>query len=189
MKSFVSDKQPRGNRTARPAQKRSPRRGMQSLQLAVVLPILILVLIAGVQFGTTMVIQQAVTHATTVAAREAGKGADIDELAAVAEMMLFPHQMKVGPCLGIVLEDPEADVPVEHRGTVVDDLPTTPSLDPGEVRVTLCVDLSKRPFLNALKGFEMALSRSGKHFVARAVVKKECSGGNVGTDDAPCDCS
>ncbi len=158
-----------------PSTKRwSRRRALATLQVVLVLPILVLMTVAIIQFGILILVEQAVTHAATVAAREAGKGADVDQLACVVETMLCPHNVKLGPNASLVLEDLEADTPVEQRGTLPCTAPSTPSLDADEVRVTVCVELSKKPFLNALKC--VGLDLAGRRFSVSSVVKKEIAG-------------
>jgi hypothetical protein len=147
---------------------------MATIQVVVVLPILVLMTVAIVQFGIIVVVEQAVAHAATVGAREAGKGADADDLICVVETVLASHCIQIGPKASLVLEDPTADLPVEQRGAVPCCPPSGPSLDPDEVRVTVCVDLSKKPFLNALKCVGVDLA--GRRFAASSVVKKEGSG-------------
>ncbi|NQU25765.1 MAG: pilus assembly protein [Candidatus Nealsonbacteria bacterium] len=150
---------------------RQRRRGVQTLELVIALVVLIVLFVAGIQFGTTMIVEQAVTHAATVGAREAGKGAPIDELALVVERILAPHVVHVGSCASVVLEDPSAAAPVQQAGTLPCDPPSEPALESGEVRVTVAIDLSRRPFLNALAAF--GISSRGKQFTVSSVVHRE----------------
>ena len=157
---------------------RRRRKGSQTLEVVFVLPILLLASIATIQFGVAMVVAQAVSHAATVGAREAGKmadtvapGVDMDELEKVIEAVLAPHGITIGAHASFVLEDPTAAVPVDQRGTLPCGHPTTPTVHPSEVRVTVCVDLSKRPFLNCLKS--VGVDFTGKRFSATSLVKKE----------------
>ena len=147
------------------------RRGVQTLEVIVVLPIVIITTFAVFQFGIAMVVEQAVTHAATVGAREAGKGADIDELVVVVEEVLFPHGITIGTDASVVLEDPMAPSPVEQRGTVTCDPPLAPTLGVDEVRVTVCVDLGASPFLNALTSY--GINFAGKQFTVSSAVRKQ----------------
>lgn len=153
--------------------KRYRRRGVLTLEAILILPILILVTLAGIEFGVLVLGRQAVSHAATVAVREAAKGADMDELETVIERVLRLHNITVGDCASFVLEDPTATTPVEQRGAFGCCHPSTPSLDLDEVRVTVCVEMGKRPFLNALKSFGLDLS--GRRMVATAFAKKEAA--------------
>ena len=144
------------------------------MELLFVLPVLLLTFLAAFQFGVTMLIEQAVTHAATVGAREAGKGGDIDDVVCVVETIMSVHDIRIGPCASVVLEDPTAATPVEQRGAFSCTPPASPALSENEVRVTVCVDLTKKPFLNALRPFGIAAC--GSRFVVSSVVKKECAG-------------
>lgn len=152
-------------------QSRSRRAGMQALEVVIVLPILILLLVAGIQFGMAMLVEQAVTHAATVAAREAGKGASTAEVVQTVECILAPHAITLGPYAGLLLEDPAKYSQPQKAGSLACDAPVSPALESGDVRVTLCVALDRRPFLNALRAYGIDLT--GRRFVVRAAVQKE----------------
>jgi Flp pilus assembly protein TadG len=143
---------------------------MQTLEVVLVLPILLILFLASLQFGILMVVQQAVVHAATVGAREAGKGADVDEVACVVNQMLSPHALSVPYNAGVTLEDPSATQSVRRRGNVTCNPPPGPSLASNEVRVTVCVDATGKPFLNPLRHFGVCVIRQLK---ASSVVKKE----------------
>lgn len=151
----------------------TPRRGMQTLEVVLILPLLLLMSIAIFQFGIMMLVQQAVTHASTVAAREAGKGADIDELVEVINRVLSPHGIVIGTDASVRLEDSEIVIPVEdqQRGDLQCDSPSSPVLGPYEVRVTVCVDLTTKPMLNALRSY--GVDFSCKRFQISSMVRKE----------------
>jgi len=151
--------------------KRNRRKGLSTLEMILVLPILLLVTFAGIEFGVLLLVRQAVSHAATVAAREAAKGADMDDLEIVIEKVLGPHDIKIGCCASFVLEDPSATDPVQQSGTFACTHPPVPCLDPDEVRVTVCIDMGKRPCLNALKSFGLDLS--GRRMAASSFAKKE----------------
>ncbi len=142
------------------------------------LPILLAVSIATIQFGIAMVVTQAVSHAATVGAREAAKmanmgapGVDMDEVEQVVSAVLATHALIIGPDASVVVEDPTAPVPIAQRGTFPCTPPATPAIHPTEVRVTVCVDLSARPFLNALTS--IGIDFAGKRFQASSLAKKE----------------
>jgi len=151
-----------------------------------VLPILIIVTLAIVQFSNTLLVEQAVTHAATVGAREAGKGADADELACVIDAALAPHGIRIGDCASVILEDPAATNPVEIRGTFPCEPCASPALGSNEIRVTVCVDMGKKPFLNSLR--YVGICFSGKCMRASSVVKREFSGDPPSTLRPGCSC-
>jgi TadE-like protein len=150
---------------------RSRRRGMQTLEVVLVLPILLLVSLAIFQFGILVLVQQSVAHAATVTAREAGKGADVDELAWVADQILGPHCITIGDNAAVVLEDVLADPPIQYRGSLACEPPVEPPIYADEVRTTICVDLVQKPFLRALEAY--CIDFSGKRFEISSLVKKE----------------
>lgn len=146
------------------------RRGSQTVELILVLPLLLIVSLAIFQFGVLMVVHQAVSHAATVAAREAGKGATVQDLECVVNEVLSPHGITIGDRASVLLEDPQAAPPIESKGNLTCTAPATPPLDSGEVRVTVCVSTSCRPFINPLAslGFNLA----GRTLSVSAVVKR-----------------
>ena len=152
----------------RPSRKpRSRRGGMQTLEVVLVLPILLLVTLAIFQFGVLVLIQQSVAHAATVTAREAGKGANVDELVLAANEVLGPHCITIGPDAVVVLEDLVA----VSRGSLACNPPDMPSPGIDEVRTTICVDLIQQPFLTALQAY--SIDFSDKRFEISSLVKKE----------------
>src|SRR5262245_33755267 len=56
------------------------RRGYLTIELIMVLFVLVLATFVTVQFGTALIVKQTVAEASTVAAREAAKGATLNEL-------------------------------------------------------------------------------------------------------------
>ena len=150
---------------------RSRRRGMQTLEVVLVLPILLLVSLAIFQFGILVLVQQSVAHAATVTAREAGKGADVDELVLVANEILGPHCITIGADAAVVLEDVVAAQAIDHQGSLTCNPPAEPLMYADEVRTTICVDLIQQPFLRALEAYRVDFS--GKRFEISSLVKKE----------------
>jgi len=147
------------------------RRGSITLEVALILPILVLLTIATIQFAVFTTVEQAVVHAATVAAREAAKGASVSELECVVETVLAPHGVAIGEHASIRLEDPEASPSSAQVGT----LPCTPAASPaapasGEVRVTGSVDMGVKPFLNALK--YIGIDYTGKQFSVSSLARK-----------------
>ena len=159
----------RRSRKSRPLRlgERSRRGGMQTLEVVLVLPILLAVSLAIFQFGILVLVQQSVAHAATVTAREAGKGADVDELVAVANQVLGPHCITIGADAAVVLED---GVP-EYRGSLTCNPPAEPLMYADEVRTTISVGLVQKPFLTALKSY--GVDFTGKRFEISSLVKKE----------------
>jgi hypothetical protein len=147
------------------------RRGVSTIESILVLVILIIASMAAVQFGLALIVRQAITHAATVAAREAAKGADADELVEVVETVLAGHQITIGDHATLVLEDGPGPLNVETRGELPCDPPVLPLIHGDENRVTLCVSLGAPPFLNILKCY--GIDFCGRHFESSSVATDE----------------
>ena len=145
------------------------RRGSSTIESILVLLVLLIASLAAVQFGVALIVKQAAEHATTVAAREAAKGADVDDLVEVVDRVLEGHRIAIGSDATVVLEDGPS--PTESRGELDCDPPSEPEIDSDEVRVTLCVSLTARPFLNILKCY--GIDFRGHTFQSSAVATKE----------------
>jgi hypothetical protein len=107
----------------------------------------------SLQFGLALIVKQAVAQAAIVAAREAGKGADLDELESAIESVLAGHQIEIGDDASFVLEDAPNDPTPQQRGNLECMPPASPTLSSDEVRVTICVSLNAHPFLNILQSY------------------------------------
>lgn len=138
------------------------------------LPVLVIMLVATVEYTTVMILQSTVTQAATVGAREAGKIADIDEVLEAVEAVLGVNCITVGDEEGsgtkVVLENGDDLTTVFGDPTLDCELPAVP-LDPDEVRVTVCVAMSATPLCDALRPW--GFSWFGKRFEVSSVVKKE----------------
>src|SRR3990172_5607939 len=104
------------------------RGGAITLEFILVLPVILVLFLAGIQFGTLVLIDHAVSHAATVGAREAGKGASLAEVVSVVEAVLGPHCITIGPEATVILEDPSVAMPVQSQGTLPCDEPSTPTI-------------------------------------------------------------
>jgi len=159
------------------------RRGVQTLELILVTPVIVLALLATLEFGMLNMTHAAITHATTVGARESGK------LDANGDIVLSEVVDEVNEVLGAI------DIEIDNSRTgsrlaIVDgDNPgsplyegdssltcTLPSPQAGEVSITLCIEfdatkLNGAPVINAFSycGFTF----NGKRFEVSALVKKE----------------
>jgi len=166
--------------------RRRRRGGSLTLEAVLILPVLVLTFLAVIQFGILMLVEQTIVHAATVAAREAAKGADIEATVLSAHSVLRLHGLSVGPAMTLVLEDPLSDTPVQVRGDLPYDISGLPALTPGEVRVTLYVSLSHRPFLNALR--HCAIDFTGRRFTVSAAAEREFEDQAMITPRPECHC-
>jgi hypothetical protein len=152
-----------------PSAARRRRRGGITLEAIVVLLILLISTLAVFQFGFAMVVRQATAQAATVAAREAAKGADVAELSDIIDAVFQAHDIRVGDGAGFILED--GLLPPIMQGDVTCTLPDSPAVGADEVRVTVCVAMDRRPFINPLA--TVGASFTGKTFQATSLVKFE----------------
>lgn len=162
---------------------RRNRRGVATLELILVLPILLIVLVVSVQFGMVALYQAAVTHSATVAAREAGKGADFNTAVNAVQHIVDVHGIKIDTNAsgtkvtmdkygGVDVNDDPLDPIVYSYGDPSLTCPP-PANAPqfGEVRVTVCVDLAATRFCDALAPW--GLSFLGRTFRASSLVTGE----------------
>ena len=149
-------------------------RGAGTLEVILTLPVFVVLLVVTVEYTVVMVLQSAVTHAATVAAREAGKCASIDVAVHAAQSVLGGNRITISSASGsgtkVILEDgllppviygdPDAAGCQMPAGAIAAD----------EVRVTLCIDLAATPLCDPLQAFGFSLASCRLH--ASAVVKK-----------------
>ena len=129
------------------------RRGAVTFESVLVLFVLIMTSLGAIQFGLALIVKQAVSHAATVAAREAAKGANAAELVCVVERILAGHQIEIGDRATLVFEN--AGLAPQTRGTLPCPPPETPEIEGDEVRVTVCVSLDAPPFVNVLSPYDV----------------------------------
>ncbi len=149
------------------------RRGVATLELILVVPILLIVLLFSIQFGIVAIYQATVTHAATVAAREAGKGADFDTVVEAVRTIVGIQGIDITADTGsgtkVVLEDGDSE---EVFGDPLLDCPTPENPpDPIQVRATVCVDLMATRFCDALAPW--GVSFTGRMLKASSLVMKE----------------
>ncbi len=154
----------------------SNRRGVETLELILVLPVLIFVLVVTFQFATLLIFRAAVTHAATVAAREAGKGAAFDKVVGAVQQVLDANCIAVSDAPGsgtkVVLEDGDGIVDAQFGDPGLVCPPPANPLDPLQVRVTVCVDLPATPFCDALAGWGFTFLGRGPVRASSLVMKE-----------------
>lgn len=183
-------------------QRRRDRNASVTLEFILVLPFLVVTLFAIAQYSVALLVRQAVTHAATVGAREAGKYEDIEEVARVVDAVLDgahdidvatvtvpggtpPLEDTVTPVANsgvrIVLEVGQPDAAGRNATpydfgdpNVTCEPPATPVVQSDEVRVTVCIDLGRRPMCSWLYSFSPDyVDFSNRCFRVSALVKKE----------------
>ena len=148
---------------------RRKRRGAVTLEGIIVFSILLIATLAVFQFGFAMVVRQTTAHAATVAAREAAKNADAMELIGVIDAVFQAHDIHVGDGASFVLE--VGVTPPILEGDIPCAPPAMPTLTSNEVRVTVCVAMDRRPFINPLG--TLGASFVGRTFQASSLVRSE----------------
>jgi hypothetical protein len=124
-----------------------------------------------------LTVREGVAAAAIKGAREAGKGADLTETSVVVRSVLNKYGTNLANNAVVRLEDPGTPA---RSGVAPDPPPFTcdapaSDLSVGNVRVTVCVELtsSNIPIIGQLGNF--GLSLVGKIMCRSAVVKKECT--------------
>lgn len=150
-----------------------PRRGIETLEVLLALPVLVIVTMAFFQFGITMVVHHAVMASAAEGAREAAKGATAAEVGTVVETVLSAHGLTVAANSGVmvIVED---DTNVDCIGDTVTfaaECPMATSItDPDEVRVTVLVSFDVAPVPNVLATYFVDFS--GKRYELSSVARK-----------------
>jgi hypothetical protein len=168
-----------------------------TLEFILVLPFVVVLLLATAQFSVALLMRNAVTQAAAVAAREAGKGEDVQEAGRAVDAVLErAHSINVADV--DTATDPATAVAVPNSGVRVllevgqpdaagrpaesdfGDLslscspPASPPLQADQVRVTVCFDLSTRPMSNWLFSFDDGLVNfNNRRFQISSLAKKE----------------
>jgi hypothetical protein len=189
---------------SRRRQRRQYRDASVTLEFILVLPLLVVTLFAVAQFTVALLVRQAVTQAAIVGAREAGKGEGIVEVARAVDGVLdgahgidlatvtftpgsapsAPGSASVTPValsgVRVWLEVGQPDVlspPITSSfgDTAVPCLPpTTPVVQADEVRVTVAIDLGRRPMCNWLFNFSPEyVDFSTRYSQISSLVRKE----------------
>jgi Flp pilus assembly protein TadG len=172
----------------KPTLRRSrPRRGAVTLEMILALPLLLIASLAIFQFGVLQIIQQTTTTAAVEGARAAAREGDASDAreAAVEAVndVLAVHGLAVSPGSGLAPSGGGVRLAVEYPqggsvllaeagdSDVACETPASPTLTGNEVRVTVCVDLTKQPLLNLLATFGFDVL--GKRLQTSAMAAKE----------------
>jgi hypothetical protein len=152
------------------------------LELILVTPVIVMVLVATLQFGSVHLIESALTHAATVGAREGAQGATVFEVAVEVDAVLEPHGIDVvdanddpGDGTYVILEVGENLTEFGDPNFAPDPpaAPDYPELGPGEIRVTVYVDLDQTPIINVKALEDFGFIFPGEFFQISAVAKLE----------------
>lgn len=85
--------------------RRIPRHGIQTMELLLTLPLVVLTLVSGVYLGMAGVTKQTLQCAASAAANEAAMGGDAEGIRIAADRALAVHELRMGEGLFLVVED------------------------------------------------------------------------------------
>jgi hypothetical protein len=120
--------------------KRNRRRGITSVQVVLILPFLILFTIAVVQYGMWLVTKQTIAASSAEAVRTAARGGDLKEIERTVAKVLGTNKMRVSNHGDVAIIVERHGKPPEVAGNPrVKCRPHGPDVQPGEVRLTVCV--------------------------------------------------
>lgn len=158
---------------------------INSIHLLLILPLMLLGVLAVLQFALISVVESGVQSAARTAADVASRGGGIPQILASIDSVLSTHGIDVpdtaGPARGnvlVVVEAPERPDPIIAGNPTIEVTPTGPALRSGELRVTICVRLSggsNDPVPNWLRfvGFSM----EGQKVLSSALAVRETARG------------
>ena len=149
--------------------RRRRRRGVETLEIILVLPVLVLATVGALQYGLMMVVHHAVFAAVHEGAREASKGADIDEIGATVDTILAAHNLAVGPGVRVLLQDDMGVIDAVGDASLTSTKVAVPPAA-GEVRVVVLVSLAQAPLPNALVTY--GIDFSGSTYEASTLARK-----------------
>jgi TadE-like protein len=130
----------RRGRVGKPSYGKDARRGISSLQVIFILPILILFTIAVVQYGAWLVTKQTIAASCAKAARTAARGGELRDVKRTVAKVLATNKMGVSDNGDVAIVVERYGKPSETAGNPqVTCRRCGPEVQPGEVRVTVCV--------------------------------------------------
>lgn len=143
------------------------RRGIQVLELSFALPVLVGLLVAAMAYQRMLIVESGLTQAAISGAREAGKGAGLEDVAQVVNEVLGAY--------GLEINERSSSVVIDHGQGCSEQFgklaaPQTPTPGPHEVRVTVSLALG------AAKGGVMdrlVAAFRGKRMCASSLVSQE----------------
>jgi hypothetical protein len=131
------------------------RRGSVTLEAILVIPILFITTLAVGQFFIASLVHQAAVNASIEGVKVASKGGDADAVRDAVNEVLSPVNLAIGTEASVIRETMALS---EQRGTYTCAAPASPMLAADEVRVTICIDMTAAPMLNALSSFGVTMT-------------------------------
>ena len=154
-----------------------------TLETIIAFPILVIVLVAAVQFSSTMIVHHAVMAAAVEASREGSKvptdmGTDAARIVTaveetVTEVLSTTHNLSAVPASGVmVIVEDSMGVDCGGDTTVVACPAGTSVVDPAVVRVTVLVEMDDARIPNLLETF--GWSTNGRRFEICSDSRRDC---------------
>lgn len=151
---------------------RRQRRGSVTLEFILCLPVLVILLIAAMQYGTAMVVRQAISQAAVEGARQLGKRASAASTVVSVQEILAVHGFTIAPGSGVrVVTEDGVTAPQNFGDLTVGSTPPAPGPGATEARVTISVRLTTPPLQNYLNAF--GINFTSKRFQISSQVRKE----------------
>lgn len=116
-------------------------RGMQSIEVLLTLPLVVLTLVSGVHYGIAGVTKQTMQCAASAAANEAALGGSEIDVRKAADKALAVHELEIGPGILLLIEDESGvQFAVGDKSVFPEEAKKeSRKLVPGEVRAKLFV--------------------------------------------------
>ena len=131
------------------------------MELILVLPILFLVLVAGIQFASVIAVDTTLSHASLEASRLSSLGCDTNQVSDRVDEFLAAHGLSLATGVRLVVEDDGGIVQSSGAGSLSSPTIGTP-VDPDCVRSTLIVETNTTPIPNLLRDY--CVDFAGKQF-------------------------
>lgn len=144
------------------------RRGNVTLEAVLALPVAFIVTLAIFQFGLVAVVHQVAVAAANDGVRVASQGGDLTAVRTAVDRVLSAVNLAIGANASVRRRDSSTSV---TAGSPSCPELATPTVAAGEIRVSVCIDMTAPPLLNALAKF--GLSFSGKRLEVRAQTAEE----------------
>ncbi len=143
------------------------RRGIEVLEFILAMPVLILVLIAGIQFATVLVVDNTIQAAAIEAARvSSAENCDETDVANAVNQFLNVHGIRLGPGARLVIQDSTGTLTsIGDDGLTSDHLSPLPPAN--FVRSVLVVETNRTPIPNLLANY--CVDYSGKQYEACSI--------------------
>lgn len=147
------------------------RNGVEVLELVLVLPILILSLVAAIQFASVLVVDTTLSHASLEVARLAAMDCTEVQITDRVNEFLAVHDMTLGVGSQLIVEDASGVTISAGDGSLSPSV-SYPPISDARVRATLIVETNATPIPNALRNY--CVDFADRQFEHTSVVLPVC---------------